>query len=111
MPRLIFRTANSVWTIDPDALIYTRVPQLESPDHDQLSYEECGKPAPFHFAHLVEERGGQKMCIHVDEPNPNYPDIHRRITTGDLHPSQIPDEVFVGNFERCPNFLEEDPTI
>lgn len=40
-------TASSIWTIDEDAQMITRIPRTEDPRHDTLDYAEVGKPQAY----------------------------------------------------------------
>lgn len=43
----VVTTASSVWMLDTDAHIVTRVPREESPEHPYMSYEEIGRPQSY----------------------------------------------------------------
>jgi hypothetical protein len=40
-------TESSLWLVDVDGGIVTRVPRSEDPSHDSLSYDELGAPRRF----------------------------------------------------------------
>lgn len=53
MATIKFTTESSIWTVDPEGLIFSRVPRTEDPRHPSLSYDLIGHPQSFRSAEVI----------------------------------------------------------
>lgn len=69
-------TESSIWTIDTDAKIVTRVPTTEDPWHPNLPYSSVGEPVEYDGKPFFFQENGHWRC------RINLPSKGGRVHTG-----------------------------
>lgn len=67
MTKTRFETESSIWIVDTDAQVVSRMPKSEDPSHDNVTYDEIGKPEPYKTFEVAEYFGADVIRISFDD--------------------------------------------